>query len=608
MKPGKYSFFVLIFISLIFIGSKFKFPQTNFISYDNFGYYLFLPASFIYHDPGLEREWYKEINEKYKSTPTYFQLMKSPKGGVIIRFFRGMSMLWLPAFFVGHFVALIGNFTPDGFSAPYQWALILYGAMFAILGLIMSRKILLHFFNDKVTAITLLLMFVGTNLFFFSTLGNDVPHVYLYTLYTFLVWFTIKWHKEYEWRYIFAIAISMGLIMSVRPSEVIVAAIPAFWGVVSIESLKSKIFLLWDRKWQVFIAIVIAFLFLIPQFLYYKSYAGEYFLNVYNDAGSTLNLMNPRFAYVLIGFRKGWFIYSPLSILALVGLYYCWKNHRDFFWPIVIFLFVNIYLIASFTSLVSYGWRAFIQSYAFLILPLGCFADALAKSRKVFKIIAFFVLLPFFILNIHQAWQVRTGVIDGSRMTKAYFLKIIGKNKVSEEDRSLLLVERSSTSRDSIIFKTGLKRNVLLDLSFEDSKVDKDSLTPQPFRGIGMFKMSKNVPFSPGLKLPYKHISSEYYFYLRASVWVYGFNDDVKEKLRLVVNTATPDGGNLKYRAFSFESARIPFLSGKWNRLSFDYLTPEVFTKEEIIQCYVWYEGSGVVWVDNLHVDSYTLD
>lgn len=609
MKSNFKSVLAVILISIVIVVAKFIFPQTNMISSDNFGYYLHLPAHFIYDDPALEGDWYKRINEKYQNTPTYYQLMQSPKGGIIDRFSYGMALIWSPAFFTGHTIAKVFDFEADGFSSPYQWALILYGALIAILGLIFSRKILLTFFKDGVTAITLLLMFLGTNIFMFVTLGNDVPHVYLYTLYSLIIWFTIKWHEKFTTIYAFGLGVVLGLSVAVRQSEIIAGIIPVFWGVTNYETLKDKIRMVWEKKGQVILAILMVALILLPQFLYFRIYAGEYFLNVYNDAGSTLKLTNPRFAYVLLSFRKGWLIYSPLILLSFIGLYFCWKRHRTFFWPVVLHLLVNLYLIASFTSLVSYGWRAFIQSYAVLLLPMACFTAFLFRRKLYVKIIFGLVLVPFIVLNIHQAWQTNMGIIDGSRMTREYYFRILGKKTVSPEDRALLLVERSFTAFDTLEINADMNKKNVLSLDFEEEAFHPtDSLAPPPFSGKGIFKMNKDIKYSPGLKTNYTAISNEYYFYLKAGIYVYSQSDDVLDKLFLVVTTLTPDQKHLKYRAFNFKDMEIEFNPGVWNHFECQYLTPELVSREEIIQSYIWYEGSGEVWIDDFTIDAYTLD
>jgi hypothetical protein len=595
---------VAIAIALIIFGSKIFFPQTNMIAADNFGYYLHLPARFIYDDPALKGDWINVINDKYNNTPTFYQLMKSPKGGTIDRFFCGMAILWTPAFFTGHWAAGLLNYPADGFSAPYQWALILYGAIFAIIGLFYLRKVLLKFFSDGVTAITLLIMFLGTNLFFFSGIGNDVPHVYIFSLFAALIYYTIKWHEVQKWTYMLGIGIVAGLIIAVRPSEIIAMAIPAFWGITSLETLKNKFNLLWKYKFQIVSAIVLAGLFFLPQLMYYRTYAGEYFVNVYNDAGSTLNLSNPRFGYVLFGFRKGWFIYSPLSFLAVLGLIFTWKHQRVYFWPVLIYLLVNVYLIASFTSLVSYGWRAFVQSYAILTLPLGSLVFVLARLKKGYKAIIIVLLLPLFVLNMHQAWQVRMGIIDGSRMTKDYYFSVLGKNSITDADRNKLMIERSLTSVDDIDPNRVDFHSTVLSLSFDD-QLPGPEVQHQPKQMPGMLKMSASSPYSNGIKEAYTHFSSNYFFYLKGSVWVFGNSEDIPEKVYIVFSTKNTKGEELKYRAYSFKLLQKEFKAGEWSLLTADYLTPEIQSKEEIVQSYIWYNGSGEVWIDDFKIDLY---
>jgi hypothetical protein len=200
-------------------------------------------------------------------------------------------------------------------------------------------------------------------------------------------------------------------------------------------------------------------------------------------------------------------------------------------------------------------------------------------------------------------------VIDGSRMTREYYFRIIGKNIVSNEDRSLLMVDRSVTAYDTIKMTSGLNLKSVLNLNFEDQQTEMgDSGTPKPFDGQGIYKLNRDVPFSPGIKTTYNSISSDYFFYLRASVYVYSLADDIREKLYLVITTTTPDKKDLKYRAFSFKDLNIDFISGTWNKLSYDYLTPEVFTKEEIVQSYVWYNGEGIAWIDDYTIDAFTPD
>lgn len=306
---------VIIAVTVTILGLKYR--QSNIFAFDNYGYYLYLPAAFIQYDLSFnDIDKFKALNEKYNNTPTYYQLMHAPKGGIIIRMYMGMAILLSPAFFVGHGIALLTGMPADGFSAPYQLVVILYGLLLTLVGLFVAHKLLLKFFSDKVTAVTLLITYIGTNLFFFSSLGNPIPHVYLFNLYIFLIWFTVKWHENPKWQSSAGIAISLGLILAIRPSELIAVFIPLLYNIYNLKSLRGKSDLIQKYFLHIILISFIVFLLILPQFLYWRVYAGEYIVSVYNDPGSKMDLSNPKFLNTLFSFRKGWFIYSPLSVLA----------------------------------------------------------------------------------------------------------------------------------------------------------------------------------------------------------------------------------------------------------------------------------------------------
>jgi hypothetical protein len=602
----KPSVIFIIFFSILAIGMKIWLPHTNFISYDTFGLYMPLPAKYIYNDVGLETEWYKVINEKYQNTPTYFQIAQSPKGGLIMRFYQGMSYLWTPAFFAGHFYAKAFGYPADGFSMPYARALIIFGALFSILGFLLARMVLKHFFNETVTTLTLILVLAGTNLFFFSTIGNDVPHVYLFTLFLAVIWFTIKWHDAPKYSYMLLLGILLGLIVAIRPSDVFIAIFPALWGVYSKETLSNKIKLLLNHKLQIIIAAVLAFLIILPQLLYYYKYAGEFFVNIYDDAGASFNLTSPRIGQVLFGFRKGWFIYSPLSILGFVGLIFVYKRYREYFWPVTIYLALVIYMIASFNSLVSYGWRAFVQSYATLIIPTGFFVAYVIEQKVWAKVALGLVLIPFIVLNAHQAYQVKMEIIHGSRMTKEYYFAVLGKNRISDSDRTLLLIERSEAKFDEIHDPAKFKQSELIHLSFDDSQIH-DSISPEPFRGTGIFTLDENTIYSPDLKIPYKDITRDYYAYIKTTVQVFSYVD-IQDDLFIVTTTMNKRGEHIKYRTVTSGEAGNVFIPGQWNKMELNYQTPEIYTGNEIIQSFIWNRGQKKVWIDDFTVTAFTLD
>ena len=89
----------------------------------------------------------------------------------------GLSVLYSPFFFAAHSYALLSDDYPaSGYSRPYHVALEFSSLFYLIFGLLVLRKILLRYFSELVTAITILITGLATNLFSYTTMGATMPH------------------------------------------------------------------------------------------------------------------------------------------------------------------------------------------------------------------------------------------------------------------------------------------------------------------------------------------------------------------------------------------------------------------------------------------------
>jgi len=604
---NKISFGVLIIIFLIFTTLRISFHPNRILSYDVFGYYLYLPSLVIHHDPGLhDISWVNQINEQYKASPTLYQISKTSAGNWVIRFYSGIAILYAPFFLVGHLYALSSSYPADGFSLPYQWAIIISGIFYTLLGVWFMRKVLLEFFSDKIVAITMILLFIGSNLFFFTTIGNDAPHVYIFTLVTALLYFTIRWHTSPRLITAACIGFITGLTAISRASGLLAILIPLLWGIDNLSALKEKINLLKRHHRDVLVLIIAAALSVLPQILYWKVNAGEFIYNAYDDAQSGLDIFNPRFIYVLFGFRKGFYLYSTMMIFATIGFIQLFRSNRKIFLAILVFFLANLYLIASYSSLVSFGWRAFIELHAVLAIPLGYFVSSVFQYKKMQKYAILFLLFLVLVLNLFKTYQTFKGVIDGSRMTREYYLATFFKTRSTEADRELLLIRRSEESKE---FFTGedkyQKKNLVVmdyeNLSGNDTKNLEDSIV---YRGKYSYELDSVTIWTPAFRMPYKDITSRDHAWIRAGVYIYPTDINDLNQVLLVADFKHK-GKIYKYRAFRFQDFDIQAKPGQWNWLSVDYLTPEVRATDDFLEVYIWYRGKSPCYVDELSVDAF---
>ncbi|MCF8367398.1 MAG: hypothetical protein K9G76_00050 [Bacteroidales bacterium] len=605
----KYSNIVILLI--VFVAGYFIFwyPQYVF-AYDNFGFYFFLPNLFIYKNFGhIDLSLLNQINEQYNLSYTLYQFSKVESGNIVDRFPIGMAILVAPFFFTGHLMALLSNYPADGFSQPYQWSILASGLFYLAIGFYFTKKVLKFFFSDKTTAVILFVFFFGTNIFFFSAMGNHFPHVYLFTLYALLLYFTIAWHKTTKRKYAVWLGIVFGLILSSRNSEIIAVFIPLFWGVYDRRSLFAKINLLKKEYRQILLLIAFTFLALLPQLVYWWSATGSPVFYAYDDAGSGLNLLKPRFFWVLFSYRKGWLLYSPLMVLSVLGFYFLWKKQKEIFFPIIVYFLINLYLIASFSSLISYGFRAFVHSYAVLIIPFGFSVSFLTHQKKWFVYLLGLLIPLIFFINIFQAWQLGTGILNGRRMTKEYYWSVFLKNKVESEDKKLLLIERYYDGKDRLSNEEEFNKRVLYYNSFENPSNEflKQYGSLRSSSGNYSYYLDENTEYIAGYEQKMSSITKNYYAWFRISLKVYPLDNPHESNIKVVVGI-THKGDIYKYRTVDISDYPDYDEPNRWYTLSIDYLTPELRSSSDYLNVYIWNQGKNKAYLDEFKVEALTVD
>ena len=157
-----------ICVLLLIATSQFYYPKWQFehteatISWEVSGYYFYLPAIFIYQD--LKKVEFKEdIHQQYRPASGPYQTFTHKGGNEVMKYSMGLALQYSPFFLIAHALAEPLGYPADGFSRPYQLAISLGSLFMALLGLWLLRRILLRYFSDGVTAVTLLTIAFATN-------------------------------------------------------------------------------------------------------------------------------------------------------------------------------------------------------------------------------------------------------------------------------------------------------------------------------------------------------------------------------------------------------------------------------------------------------------
>ncbi len=411
--------------SAIFLMFAFLFSSTTYNVWKNWQngnpfysdvdqYYSYLVAAFVKNDLTFH-------------FPNQYWL-SSPKGIPVPKVSMGMAYMYTPFFAISHFVAINSSeYPPDGYSKPYaygmQWGSIIYG----LLGLLFLRKLLLNFFDEWPTTLTLISVFMATNLFHYFLGWPLMPHSYLFFLFALLLHLVVRWHQNPQMKTMMLIGFLIGLIAVIRPLDVLVALIPLLYGVYSKESFHQKIQLLKTNFLQLRIGFVFFWIPIIPQLIYWKWATGEFLYFSYGDS-ERFFFNDPQIVNFLFSYRKGWFVYTPIMVLAIIGFFQM-KRFKDFSIAILVYTILVIYLLSTWWCWWyggGQGMRAMVQSYAILAIPLAAFYSYVF-TNKFLKFIFVRLLVVFVYFNFLLTWQYKTNILHWDGVNKEVFWGVFGE-------------------------------------------------------------------------------------------------------------------------------------------------------------------------------------
>lgn len=415
--------------------------QNALINWDVTSYYSYLPAIFVHQD--LKFNFLKNSTINYAEKHQFWP-ETAPNGNKVIKTTMGMSVLYLPFFLVAHAFAIFSpEFNANGFSKVYEIGLTFSCVFYLIIGMYFLSKILLRLYDKKIVSILLSLVFLGSNLFFYSTTEPCMSHAYTFSLGSILMYLTTKIFEKFELKTAILFGVILGLLFLVRPTNIIFGLVCFLFNVFSWKSLKKRLVWSLENSKLLALTILVALAVCSVQFIYWKWATGDWIFNSY--VGERFYFDRPRILNFLFSYRKGWLVYSPIFILSFLGLFKMYKNKNEWGLPVVITLIATIYLFSCWWCWWfggGFGMRPMIDYYPLLIIPIG---ELLKQKLTLLKngVLTFILLCISF--NLFQTLQRRNLVIHWDSMSKesywAFFTKIKMEKKEDWERQENLLIK-----------------------------------------------------------------------------------------------------------------------------------------------------------------------
>jgi uncharacterized membrane protein YsdA (DUF1294 family) len=407
-------------IALVYL-ANFNSPP---IRSDGLGYYLYLPASFLYHDLSL-----KEIAELFHrgaipdASPSLWRdsgPLLLENGNYLIKYPMGVAVLMLPFFLVACLISLLFGLPVDGFSPLFQYLAALSGLCYAVAGIVVLWKVLEPRFSQKSILWGMLGVVFATDLFHYATYDSVFSHVYSFFLFSALLYVVQRLYAQAAPRWFLLAGVTGGLIVLTRPTNGLWLVFGLLYGVASRESLWERLGF-WQKEWRgLLLALVPLLLVVSLQLCYWKAVTGQWVTFSYR--GERFYFGQPEVFNVLFSVRKGLFFWAPFLLTLFPGLYYVRKRTPEYLIPILVFLPLNVYVVSSWHSWFyggSFGHRAFIESFPLFAVCFCSWYDGIASRAGKAALAAFTCLCVA--LSSWLMLKYWTGVIPFDGTTWEYF-------------------------------------------------------------------------------------------------------------------------------------------------------------------------------------------
>jgi len=401
---------VLVCLAVVFFWVAWSRLNTNpgaVFSSDPNGYYIYLPAVFIYQD-------IHHVPEKL-----FAYKLSNDRGEFYTKYTCGVAYFYLPFFLAAHLYAHLFRYDTMGFSPPYCYAVLICGVCWAFIGLYLLKKLLLRHFSAPVTWITLLAIMLGTNFFNYATLEAGMSHVYNFALFAGIVLAADQYYKAPGRKLAMLIGLLAGWIILTRPTNAALLIFLVLYRVVSVADLKSRIVFFRQHGRHFLWAIPCAFVVMVPQLFYWKEMTGHWIKYSYKGE-SFIYWNHPRIAEVLFDTQNGLFLYAPALLFMFWAVAMRRKDPRVSFPALGIVFMIITYLFASWHAWWfggAYGHRCYIDYFPIFAFPMAVTIERIMGTRnRIAKPVFFLVLALFCYYTIGMCQlYVSYAIFDGPR-------------------------------------------------------------------------------------------------------------------------------------------------------------------------------------------------
>jgi len=281
-----------------------------------------------------------------------------------------------------------------GYNILYQMSASFGNIFLTVLGYLVLKKILENYFSKSIAFYTAVLIFFGTNVFFYSAVEPLMSHSLSFFISTLFVYVFLM--RRGGFNYYKILGILAGVAGLIRTQDLLLITLPLL-----------QIIIYYRKNTALAVTFILhlaacCFLAFLPQMLYWKYFYNTFWYSPFLDVG--FNFSQPQIFHVLLNTQNGAFTITPVIALSILGLFMAYKKNVILNSYILIFFLLQLYLVSSwnvYTQGGSFGIRMLISTLPLLSLGLGRLLSILKKNfgdKGVLGLSGGFVILNQFLI------------------------------------------------------------------------------------------------------------------------------------------------------------------------------------------------------------------
>jgi hypothetical protein len=304
----------------------------------------------------------------------------------------GSALLWSPFYLLTHgglrlAQALGVRVAADGLSRPYEASACYASALYGLLGLLLIHDALRRWGGfDRATATgTVVALWLGSPVLYYTTIAPAFSHACSLFAVALLLWLWLRTRASADasvWRWCL-VGAAGGLAGLVREQDIFFLLLPGL-DLLARAWRERRVAPLVTRGVAMTFGAIAAFL---PQLLAYRAINGSFGPSTF--VRQKMNYGSPHFLEVLFDPGHGLFVWTPLLLVAALGLIVAtWRERRLRLALLCLGFLSQAWIsgsVESWTQAGAFGSRRFVGTTMIFAWGLAAILAALARRRRFLR-------------------------------------------------------------------------------------------------------------------------------------------------------------------------------------------------------------------------------